>query len=111
MVISVLTSPRFRNLPPKQVVPALADEGQYAASEGTMYRMLRSERLLAHLRTRNREPTHRSRELVAHEANRVWCWDITYLRAAVRGQFYYLYLAEDLSADVSSASECTRTNR
>jgi len=95
-VIAVLTSPRFRNLPPKQVVPALADEGQYAASEATMYRMLRSERLLAHRENSRPRTHHRPPELVAHEANRVWCWDITYLRAAVRGQFYYLYLVEDL---------------
>ena len=26
----------------------------------------------------------------------MWCWDITYLRAPVRGTFYYLYLLEDL---------------
>ncbi len=26
----------------------------------------------------------------------VWCWDITYCPSTVRGQFYYLYLFEDL---------------
>ena len=29
-------------------------------------------------------------------ANTVWSWDITYLRAPVRGSFFYLYLIEDL---------------
>src|SRR5690554_7730484 len=26
----------------------------------------------------------------------VWCWDITYCPSTVRGQFYYLYMFEDL---------------
>ncbi len=26
----------------------------------------------------------------------VWCWDITYCPSTVRGQFYYLYMIEDL---------------
>jgi putative transposase len=95
-VIAILTSPRFRDLPPKQVVPALADEGKYVASEATMYRMLRSERLLAHRENSRPRTHHRPAELVADEPNRVWCWDITYLRASVRGLFYYLYLVEDL---------------
>ena len=29
-------------------------------------------------------------------ANQVWSWDITYLRASVRGTFYYLYLYLDV---------------
>lgn len=95
-VLALLTSPRFRDLSPKQIVPTLADEGTYTVSEATMYRLLRSERLLAH-RARSRPRTHhRPPELVAAAPNTVWCWDITYLRASVRGTFYYLYLLEDL---------------
>jgi putative transposase len=26
----------------------------------------------------------------------VFCWDITYLPSTVRGQFYYLYMIEDI---------------
>ncbi len=26
----------------------------------------------------------------------VFCWDITYLSSNVRGQFYYLYMIEDI---------------
>ena len=95
-VVSMLISPRFRNLPPKQVVPTLADEGRYTVSESTMYRLLRSERLLAHRDAARPRTHHRPPELVASEPNRVWCWDITYLRAPVRGTFYYLYMLEDL---------------
>lgn len=95
-VLDVLTSERFRDHSPRQIVPKLADEGVYVASESTMYRLLRSERLLTH-RGRSRPPSHhRPPELVASSPNRVWSWDITYLRAPVRGSFFYLYLIEDL---------------
>lgn len=33
---------------------------------------------------------------VATAANQVWSWDITYLPTAVRGQYFYLYLIEDI---------------
>jgi len=95
-VLALLTSPRFRDLPPKQLVPTLADEGTYAASEATMYRMLRSERLLTHRSNARPRQHHRPPELVARARNTVWCWDITYLRSPIRGSFYYLYLLEDL---------------
>ena len=32
----------------------------------------------------------------ASKANQVWSWDITYLPSTVRGQYYYLYLIEDI---------------
>jgi len=37
----VLTSSRYAGLSPKQLVPQLADEGLYLASESTMYRLQR----------------------------------------------------------------------
>lgn len=95
-VLEVLTSERFRDQSPRQIVPRLADEGTYVASESTMYRLLHREKLQAH-RGRSRAPTHhRPPELVAAAVNTVWSWDITYLRAPVRGSFFYLYLVEDL---------------
>ena len=42
-VVTVLTSSRYAGLSPKQLVPQLADEGLYLASESTMYRILRAE--------------------------------------------------------------------
>lgn len=96
LVLRVLTSERFRGESPRQIVPKLADEGVYVASESTMYRLLHKEGLLAH-RGRSRPATHhRPPELVARAANTVWSWDITYLRAPVRGSFFYLYLIEDV---------------
>jgi transposase InsO family protein len=34
--------------------------------------------------------------LVATAPNRVWSWDITYLKTLVRGRFYYLYVVLDI---------------
>ncbi|WP_437810115.1 transposase [Sorangium sp. So ce1078] len=39
---------------------------------------------------------HRPRSFVARRPNQVWCWDITYLKSAVRGAFYFLYLVVDV---------------
>jgi len=42
-VLSVANSPTYRELSPKQIVPRLADEGRYVASESSFYRILRQE--------------------------------------------------------------------
>lgn len=42
-VLKVANSPEFRDMSPKQIVPALADRKQYVASESTFYRVLRQE--------------------------------------------------------------------
>ena len=45
---SLVTCEEFRDLSPKQIVPALADRGQYVASEASFYRVMRAAQLLAH---------------------------------------------------------------
>ncbi|MDQ3034623.1 MAG: DDE-type integrase/transposase/recombinase [Myxococcota bacterium] len=58
--------------------------------------MLRENDQLAH-RGRARPPSaSRPKELIAKTPNQIWCWDITYMRAAVRGTFYFLYLVVDV---------------
>jgi putative transposase len=95
-VLEVVNSPGYRDLPPKQVVPRLADEGRYVASESTIYRILRAEGQDVH-RGRTRPRTVRCIDAhVATTANQVWSWDITYLPSSVRGCFFYLYLVEDI---------------
>ena len=39
-VLAVANAPEFCDLPPSQIVPRLADRGEYIASESTMYRVL-----------------------------------------------------------------------
>ena len=96
-VMAVLNSEAFKNLPPSQIVPRLADRGVYMASESTMYRLLRQHGQLAHRRS-ERAVQKRSKPpaLVATGPNQVFSWDITYLPTRVRGQHFYLYLFEDL---------------
>ena len=95
-VLQTACSARFRDLSPKQIVPLLADEGIYLASESTFYRTLKAADLFAH-RGRAKPPTHRRPdELIATGPNQVWCWDITYLPSVVRGKFFYCYTIIDL---------------
>lgn len=96
-VLATVNSPEFRDLSPKQIVPTLADQGEYLASESTVYRILREESLLSH-REKYRVPTkrHRPNEYVATGPDQVWTWDITYLKTPVRGSFWYLYLVVDV---------------
>ena len=76
-MLAVVNSPEFRALPPKQVVPRLADEGHYLASESTMYRILRAEGQTAH-RGRAKPRTVRCvDEHVATAANQVGSWGIS----------------------------------
>jgi len=85
------------HLPPSQIVPKLADEGVYLASESTFYRVLKDHDQ-GHRRGRAQPPRHRTppASYSATAANQVWSWDISYLPTTVRGQFYYLYLVEDI---------------
>ncbi len=95
-VLSTVNEPRFRNRSPNEIVPLLADEGRYLASESTVYRVLREENQLHH-RGRSKAPQKRSTEPhVATGPNQVWSWDITYLPSAKRGAFFYLYLVLDV---------------
>lgn len=95
-VLKKMNEPEFCNLSPKQIVPKLADEGTYLASESTMFRILREEKQLAH-RGRAKPPS--SRKPLAHVATGPWqvlSWDITYLKSPVTGTFFYLYLIMDV---------------
>jgi putative transposase len=57
---------QYRDLSPKQIVPRLADEGLYVASESTFYRVLREHGQLQH-RGKARASTKRQR--VEHVAS------------------------------------------
>lgn len=95
-ILRVCYSPRFVDLPPSQIVPILADEGSFIASESTFYRVLRQAKALQY---RGRARKRVAREVTRHKAcapNQIWSWDITYLPSEVRGLFYYLYAVIDI---------------
>jgi putative transposase len=94
-VLEIANSKEYRSLSPKQIVPRLADCGRYVASESTFYRILREEGQMNH-RESSRPAAARPQGHIATGPCQVWSWDITYLKAAIRGQFYYLYLFMDV---------------
>lgn len=75
-----MNSLEYKNLPPTQIVPRLADQGIYLASESTMYRILRRYQQNTH-RGKSKKavklpiPTH-----VASGPNEVLTWDITLIK-------------------------------
>ena len=80
-----------------KIVPKLADEGRYIASESSFYRVLKAENQLRH-RQRSTPASARKkpRALTATAPNQLYSWDITYLPTRVRGLFFYLYLVMDI---------------
>lgn len=95
-LLEVANRPEFASQPPGQIVPALADQGEYLASESSFYRVLRAQEQLAH-RGKAKAPTHsRPQPLLATGPAQVWSWDITYLASTVAGMFFYLYLILDV---------------
>ena len=88
-ILETVNLPAFANLPPSQIVPALADDGRYIASESSFYRVLRKNKQLVH-RGKTKAPSHsRPRSLEATAPNQIWSWDITYLATTVKGLYFY----------------------
>jgi transposase InsO family protein len=95
-VLDVANSQEFAHLAPNQIVPMLADQGRYIASESTFYRVLRDAGQMTH-RGKVKPPTRkRPASLHADAPNQLWSWDITYLATTVKGIFFYLYLIMDI---------------
>lgn len=95
-ILAVIHQPEYKSLPPSQIVPALADQGTYIASESSFYRVMHKHQ---QQHERGRSKKRIARPLTSHCAtgvNQVWMWDITWLPGPVKGLFYYLYLVLDL---------------
>jgi transposase InsO family protein len=95
-IVAVANSKEFADLPPSQIVPRLADRGEYLASESTFYRVLRDAGQLQHRQASRAATAYKPRALEASAPNQVYSWDITYLKTSIRGIFLYLYLFMDI---------------
>ena len=96
-VLEVCNSKEFASLPPSQIVPKLADQGRYLASESSFYRILRADGQQHH-RGRAKPPVRR-KPPTSYQASapcEVWTWDITWMPGPVAGMFFYLYLIVDI---------------
>ena len=95
-IIRIANSKEYRDKAPSQIVPSLADKGEYVASEASFYRVLKAEGLAAH-RSRSKPLSRKKpKELVATGPNQVYSWDITYVKSSVAGIFFYLYFVMDI---------------
>jgi putative transposase len=96
-LLAVANEPRFAAVPPARIVPMLADEGIYLASESSFSRVLKAHGQTAH-RGRAKAPKQRRPPTthIATAPRQVWCWDMTYLPAQVLGRWFHLYLILDL---------------
>ena len=95
-ILDVANSDEMRDLSPRQIVPQLADRGEYIGSESTMYRVLMAAGQNTHRGPVKARANRRPAPRIATGPNQVLCWDITYLPAAKRGTFYYLYVFLDV---------------
>jgi len=96
-VLAVANSQEFGHLAPSQIVPRLADGGQYVASESTFHRVLKAAHQLGHRSPeRARQKRSKPRALCATAPNQLFSWDITYLPTRVLGIYFYLYLFMDI---------------
>mgnify|MGYP001142331293 CR=1 FL=1 len=95
-ILTTANRVEYAHLPPSQIVPKLADDGCYLASESTFYRILRAAKQLAH-RGRTKAATHKRPEaFLATAPNQLWSWDITYMGTTIKGLYFYLYLIMDV---------------
>jgi transposase InsO family protein len=95
-IISTANQQKFADLPPSQIVPILADAGEYLASESTFYRVLREKDQLTHRGKAKPAVNNRPEPIQATGPNQLWSWDITYLPTTVKGLYFYLYLILDI---------------
>jgi putative transposase len=97
LIVTISNEDQYKALPPSQIVPKLADQGVYIASESSFYQVLKAENQLQH-RGKTLAPQKRSKpnSYLASRPNEVWSWDITFLKSNITGWFYRLYMLIDI---------------
>lgn len=95
-MITLATSKEFCDLSPNQIIPKLADRGEYIGSESSLYRVLKAKKLLTHRGFSKPKTMIRPKGYEVFGPRELFSWDITYLKSEVRGQYFYLYLFMDV---------------
>ncbi len=104
-LLVVANQPAHAQMTPHQIVPKLADEGIFLASESTFYRVLKAARQTTH-RGRSKAPQRRAPTThLATGPNQVWCWDITWMPSTIKGRYFRWYMVKDIHSRYLVANE------
>ncbi len=96
-VLEVLHSERFVDVSPEETWATLLDDGNYLCSSRTMYRILAAHHGgVQERRNQLTHPAYNKPELLAERPNELWSWDISKLKAATRGTWFFLYVILDV---------------
>ena len=96
-ILDTSNQEEYADLGPSQIVPMLADDGQYIASESSFYRVLKANNQLTHRgKAKPKGSRAKPKGYTATAPNQVWTWDISYCPSSVIGQFFYLYMIIDI---------------
>lgn len=96
LILKTVNQPEYASKPPSQIVPILADRGEYIASESSFYRVMREFGEQNHRGRALRPENKPLSSFCATAKNQIWSWDITYLNGPIKGLYYYLYLILDI---------------
>ncbi len=78
-IIKIANEPAYADLAPHKIVPKLADQGLYIASESSFYRVLKAEKQLQHRqKSKPIKRVNKPKALTATGPNQLYSWDITY---------------------------------
>lgn len=94
-IVAALQMPGMEELPVKVAHATLLDQGICLASPSTFVRVIK-ERGVQRKNRSSRTARAKRPELVATAPGQVWCWDITWLDAPLKGTYFYLYMAIDM---------------
>jgi putative transposase len=96
VVLELMNSPQYAELPPAQIWARELDEGRYHCSVSTMYRILREHGQSGERRRQATHPAKSVPELVASAPSQVFTWDITKLAGPDKGIWYHAYVIIDI---------------
>ncbi|MBM5574985.1 hypothetical protein GKO28_12735 [Deefgea sp. CFH1-16] len=109
-VLAVANSAEFAHLPPSQIVPRLADQQRYIASESTFYRVLRAQRINSNIvapSVRRKCAVNRRPCAPSHRINCIAGTSLTW-RARFRESIFTCIYFSIYSAEKSSAGRYTQ---
>lgn len=96
-ILDICNQEKFAHLSACQIVPILADDGIYIASDSSFYRVLKANNQLTHRgKSKPKGSLKKPEGFTAQAPCEVWTWDISYCPSTVIGQFFYLYMIMDI---------------